>query len=147
MIAVEELFLGPNKTILNDTELLAEVHVPNMPDQSSAIYLKHARRRTMDLAIVGVAVMVVSENGFCKDARIALGAVGPTPIRATGAEKVLRQQEITESLIGEAARVASEEARPISDMRASAGYRREIVRVLTKRAVRQAWERNNMRTT
>lgn len=142
IVAVEEVFTGPGETVLDEAELLVEVYIPNMPLHSGAIYLKHTLRRAMDLAIVGVAAMVTSHNGACKDVKIALGAVAPTPIRATGAEAVLSRKAVNDELIREAARVASEEARPISDIRASTEYRREMVRVLTRRAVKQAFEKS-----
>ena len=92
----------------------------------------------MDLAIVGVAVVVVADDGICSDIRIALGAVAPTPIRARQAENIVRGQKLSEELIERAAWRAAEECRPISDHRASAEYRREMVKVLTKRAINQA---------
>jgi len=138
MVAVEEFFTGPCQTVLRDVELLTEIHVPKVTPNSKGVYLKHGLRRAMNLATVGVAVMITADNGYCRDIRIALGAVAPIPLRATGAEAVLRGQELSDDLIEEAARVASGEARPISDIRASAEYRRELVRVLTQRAVKQA---------
>ena len=92
----------------------------------------------MDLAIVGVAVVVTVEDGICNDIRIALGAVAPTPIRARRAEGIIKGQKLSDEVIERAARVAAEECRPISDHRASAEYRIEMVKVLTKRAINQA---------
>jgi len=92
----------------------------------------------MDLAMVGVAVVVVADDGICSDIRIALGAVAPTPIRARQAENIVRGQKLSEELIERTAWRAAEECRPISDHRASAEYRREMVKVLTKRAINQA---------
>jgi carbon-monoxide dehydrogenase medium subunit len=91
----------------------------------------------MDLAIVGVAVLAITENGTCKDIRIALVAVAPTPLRAKKAEAVIRGQKLDRELIEKAAQAAAGEARPIDDHRASAEYRREMVRVLTRRAIKQ----------
>jgi len=139
VVAIDEFFTGPGKTVLGEVELLTEVQVPNMPPHSGAVYLKYTLRRAMDIAIVGVAALVTSHNGVCQEVKIALGAVAPMPIRATGAEAVLRRKVINDELIEQAAHVASEEARPISDIRASAEYRKEIVRVLTRRVVEQAW--------
>jgi carbon-monoxide dehydrogenase medium subunit len=94
----------------------------------------------MDIAVVGVAsyLVVSPENGLCTEARIALGAVAPTPIRAPLAESVLVGTDLTNDVLEEAARLASESARPISDMRGSEGYRKELVRVLTKRTLAKA---------
>ena len=92
----------------------------------------------MDLAIVGVGSVVSAENGVFKDVRIGLGAVAPTPIRAKKAEDTLRGKNVQDELIMRAAKVASEESKPIDDHRASAAYRRMMVEVLVKRAVSQA---------
>jgi len=92
----------------------------------------------MDLAIVGVAVVVIAENGLCNDIRIALGAVAPTPIRAKRAEGIVKGQRFNEQLMEKTAQTAAEESKPIDDHRASAEYRREMVKVLTKRAMEQA---------
>jgi carbon-monoxide dehydrogenase medium subunit len=92
--------------------------------------------------VVGVAALVTLEGkgGLCKEARIALGAVAPTPLRAKKAEGVITGKKIENGLIEEAAQIASEEARPITDVRGSAPYRTDIVRVLTKRAIGRALE-------
>jgi carbon-monoxide dehydrogenase medium subunit len=92
----------------------------------------------MDLAIVGVAAVVIAVDGICNDIRIALGAVAPTPIRARRAEDMIRGQKLSDEVIERAARVAAEECRPISDHRASAEYRCDMVEVLTKQAIQQA---------
>jgi carbon-monoxide dehydrogenase medium subunit len=101
------------------------------------------RRNAMDLALVGVAACLSLDGGkrVCKEARIALGAVAPTPMRALGAEELLLNKEPDEHVAMEAGKMAGEEARPISDIRASKEYRTEMVRVLTKRAVMEALKR------
>jgi carbon-monoxide dehydrogenase medium subunit len=91
----------------------------------------------MDMAIVGVAAAASpAPHGF-RDIRIALGAVAPTPIRAIRAEGILQDQPVSPALIEEAAHAASEECRPVDDYRASAAYRRDMVYVLTRRALQQ----------
>jgi carbon-monoxide dehydrogenase medium subunit len=89
---------------------------------------------------VGVAVCITldAKNETCHEARIVLGAVAPTPIRSKVAEDILRGQEIKDTIIQKAAQIASEAACPISDVRSSATYRKEMVKVLTKQAIRQA---------
>ena len=139
-VSVEEFFTAPRETVLGEGEVLMEVKVPNLPPHSGSAYLKHTLRRAMDLAIVGVAAVITSEDGACKDVRIALGAVAPTPIRARKTEEMLRDKMVTDDLIEQVAIQASEESHPISDIRSSAEYRREMVKVLTRRAVKQAWE-------
>ena len=138
MVDIEDFFTGPNQTVLADEEILQEIQLPNLPPKSRGIYLKLTPRRAMDLAIVGVAVVVIPRDGVCTDIRIALGAVAPTPIRVKGAEGILRGQRFGEQAIEKAAQIAAEESQPIDDHRASAEYRREMVKVLTRRAINQA---------
>jgi CO/xanthine dehydrogenase FAD-binding subunit len=137
-ISIEDFFTGPNQTTLTDEEILAEIRLPVMPPNTKGEYLKLGPRRAMDLAIVGVAALVTAQDGVCKDIRLALGAVAPTPIRAKKAEAVLKGQKPTEETIEKAAKAAAGEAKPIDDHRASAEYRREMVAVLVKRAITQA---------
>jgi CO/xanthine dehydrogenase FAD-binding subunit len=138
MVNIEDFFTAPNQTVLADEEILQEIQISNLPPHAKGIYLKLTPRRAMDLAIVGVAVVVIAEDGFCNDIRIALGAVAPTPIRAKRAEGILKGQKFDEQAIEKAAQTAAEESKPIDDHRASAEYRREMVKVLTRRAINQA---------
>jgi carbon-monoxide dehydrogenase medium subunit len=137
-VAVEEFFTGPGQTVLHEGEILVRVQVPAMTPQSQAVYLKQAIRGAADLAIVGVAVTVGLEEGCFRSVKIALGAVAPTPIRAKTAEKTLAGQMLDDAVIAEAAEAAAAECRPVTDVRASADYRREMVKVFTRRALRQA---------
>jgi len=141
-VAVEDFFLGPGETTLREDEILSEIRVPIPSPQTGAIYLRLAARSAKDIPAVGVAVVINLDNKkkVCRDVRIVLGAVAPTPIRAKSAEKVIKGNEIDDVLAAETARLASEEANPISDLRSSAEYRREIVKVLTKRGIKKAWE-------
>ncbi len=142
-IPMEQLYLGPGKTALREDEILTEIRVPLPPEGSKGVYLKQGLRKAMDIAIVGVGVLLVftsSKREGCKDIRIALGSVAPTPLRAFRAEQVIRGKTLEEGLIREAAKEAGEESRPISDIRASAEYRKELVVVLTERAIRKAME-------
>lgn len=140
-VLLEDFFTGPGQTVLQPGELVVEFMVPPPPPHTGQVYLKHGRRRAMELATVGVAVAVTLAGELCQEIRIVLGAVAPAPIRARQAEVVLRGQKIDEALIEAAAETAMQESKPISDVRASAAYRREMVRVLTARAVRQAVEK------
>jgi CO/xanthine dehydrogenase FAD-binding subunit len=142
-VPVEEFFKGPDKTALGPGELVAEVQIPATFSNGSGAYLKHTLRAKMDLAIVGVATHLAfdSKKQICKDVKIVLGAVAPVPMRAERAEKVLRGKAINDGLIEDAARIASEESRPIDDIRSSAEYRREMVRILTKKALKRSLER------
>ena len=134
---LEDFFLGPGETILQTGEWVTEIQVPNLTPGTGAAYLKLSRT-AMDLAVVGVAVAVRLKGKTCTDVKIALGAVAPTPMRAKRAEEILKGKTITNELIEEASRIASEECKPISDVRGSAEYRREIVRVFTRQAIEQA---------
>jgi carbon-monoxide dehydrogenase medium subunit len=138
VVGIEDFFTGPGQTALANDEILQEIQIPHPPPNSQGIYLKLTPRRAMDLAIVGVAVVIIPQDGICKDIRIALGAVAPTPIRARRAEAVLKGQKLDDNLIEKAARTAAGEARPIDDHRASAEYRRDMVEVLVRRAIKQA---------
>lgn len=131
-VALEEFFTGPGKTVLAPGELVTEIVVPPPAPRTGKVYIKHGRRKAMELATVGVAVTLNS------DIRIVLGAVAPTPIRAKSAEALLRGKELNDALIEQAAEAAMQEAQPISNVRASAEYRREMVKVLTRRALKQA---------
>jgi CO/xanthine dehydrogenase FAD-binding subunit len=137
-VNIEDFFTGPSETVLTDEEMLQEIHVPNLPPHGRGAYLKLSPRSAMDLAVVGVAAVVIIEDQICNDIRIALGAVAPTPIRARRAEKEARGQKLSDEVIARAARTASEECSPISDHRASAEYRCNMVEVLTRRAIKQA---------
>ncbi len=135
VIPIEQFFLGPRSSALKPNEILLEITVPKPSIGSQGIYLKLSPRHSMDLAVVGVAVVGAHKNGICKDIKIALGAVAPTPIRALVAESVLQGKTITPELINEAAKKAATECNPIDDHRASKEYRRDMVYVLTKRAL------------
>ncbi len=135
VIPIEQFFLGPRSTALKPNEILLEITVPKPSTGSQGTYLKLSPRHSMDLAVVGVAVVGAHKNGICKDIKIALGAVAPTPIRALVAESVLQGKTITPELINEAAKKAATECNPIDDHRASKEYRRDMVYVLTKRAL------------
>ena len=142
-IPIEDFFLGPGQTALQRDEILTEIHVPTLAPETAGVYLKHCHRRALDIAIVGVAVLITlagREGGLCQDIKLALGAVAPTPIRAKGAEEILRGKLITGAILEQTAQVAAKEAEPISDLRSSAEYRLEMVKVLVKRAIEQALE-------
>jgi carbon-monoxide dehydrogenase medium subunit len=139
-VPLEEFFMGPGKTALQDNELVAEIILPAPEPHTGAAFFRRTRT-AMDIAVVCGAAMLQLANGTCQNARIGLGAVGPTPLRATRAEAALRGQTLTDQVVEEASRLASEDARPIDDVRSTAEYRREMVRVLTRRGLRQAIER------
>jgi carbon-monoxide dehydrogenase medium subunit len=134
-------FLGVRRTVLAPGELLVEIAVPDPGPHSGGNYRRHTPRRELDIAVVGVASQLTLSKGVCTKARIALAAVAPTPIRATGAERLLEGHPITPDLIERAAHAAVEAARPISDQRGSADFRRHLVQVLTHRTLATALAR------
>ncbi len=139
LMPLEEFFVGPGQTVLQPGELLKELVVPQPRAGSGSCYLRHTPRARMDIAVVGVAAaLTLDAGGVISDARIALGAVAPIPMRATQAETRLRGQVLSEERLRQAGLVAAQEARPIDDLRASAEYRRHLVNVLTQRALRGA---------
>ncbi len=139
-ISMGEFFKDVRKTTLTKGEIVTEITIPEPGAGECAAYIKHAVRKAMDIGIVGVASWLRMEGNKCLDCRIALNGVAVTPIRATGAEKVLAGRELTDAIIGQAGVAASEECSPISDVRASADYRRDMIRVFTKRSIRKALE-------
>jgi carbon-monoxide dehydrogenase medium subunit len=139
-VALVDFFSGPGKTVLHPDEILTEILVPPVRPHSGAVYLKHSPRRAMDLAAIGIAAALTLDEDRCSAVGIAMGAVAPTPRRAPQAEAVLAGQRPTPELIEQAAETAACEASPISDVRASAAYRRQMVGVLVRRALQQALE-------
>ena len=140
VIPVSELFEGPLLTTLDQGEILTEVRVPTPPSGTGGAYLK-LERKVGDYATAGVAAVVTVSNGVCQRAGIGLTNSGPVPIKAEAAEAFLAGKTLDDETIGEAARLASQEAEPIADLRGSEEYKRDMVRVLTGRALRTALER------
>ncbi len=136
-IPINEFFVGPGKTVLRSKELLAEIKIPHLPPNSGTSFIKIART-SMDIAKINVAVMVRLENGRIGECRIALGAVAPTPMRAKEAEEFLTGKEVTDENLRRAGEIVSKEIRPITDIRSTAEYRREVSKVLTYDALRIA---------
>jgi len=138
----DSFFQGPGMTSLGAKGMLTEIDVPYPAAGSHSVYLKHAVRGPMDIAMVSVAVFIKADaaKNNLSDVRIGLGAVAPTPIRATKAEAMLRGKAPTAALVKEAAALAASESSPISDQRSSAEYRRWIVEALTRRGLEQTWK-------
>ncbi len=137
-VPIENFFTGPGQTVLRPDEILVEIQVPNLLPRSSGVYIKHTIRKALDLAIVGVAVIVTLDGDTLSDVKIALGAVAPTPVRATRAEDVLRGNQIDDDLLQKAAQTAFNQCSPIDDIRSSAEYRCKMIKVLVPRAIKQA---------
>jgi len=139
VIGLEEFFVGAGESVLQSNEILTEIQVPNPPPHTLGVYLKMAKRAAVGIALVGVAVIVTldAKHTTIVDAKIVLGAVAPTPIRATQAEDILKGKAFEDKLIEKVAQAAAEAAKPISDIRCTAEYRTEMVKVLVNRAIRQ----------
>jgi carbon-monoxide dehydrogenase medium subunit len=141
-LLLESIFAGPGKTTLKQGEVMTSFRVPKMPPRSAATYLKLGRREGVDLALVGVAVFLnLDEKGETIEARIALASVAPVPIRARRAEEELLSGPSTEERVRKAAWAAVADSCPLSDMRASASYRKEMIEVFTRRAIEGARRR------
>lgn len=136
-------FAGPRKTTLKPEELLVEIIIPTENLGKPADFQKFGLRKGQALALVNAAasLWVDWERNVCVAPRIALGAVAPTVIRAPAAEAYLEGRAITPEAMAEAGRIAVSEARPISDFRASVDYRRDLIAVLTRRALANAYAR------
>jgi len=140
-VPIGAFFTGVRRTVLAPDELLVELAMPAPGAHSGGNYLRHTPRRELDIAVVGVASQLTLANGVCTKVRIALAAVAPVPLRATAAEQALEGQAVTPERIARAADLAVEAARPISDQRGSADFRRHLVRVLTRRTLTTALAR------
>lgn len=138
-IPFADFFVGPGKTVLGRGEMLTSISIPTPVVGTKSVYFKHSPRRAMDLAFVGVAVVLKSAAE--RRVSIALGAVAPTPIRVPKAEELIQKSgNVTVEILTEAARISADAAKPISDVRSSAAYRIEMIRVLTLRGLRQLFE-------
>jgi len=139
-IPLDSFFIGENRTVLEPGELVTEISVPSLSARTGGAFLRLARTAT-DRAKVMVAVTVTAKDGTCEDCKIALGAVAPTPMRAKNAEKLLKGQKLDGERIVEVAEAAAEETKPITDLRSTAEYRKEMVKVLVRRAIGSVLEK------
>lgn len=168
-VAIDDFFLGPNKIALEKGEIVKGFVMPAFGANTGSAYIKHTRRQAMDLPILGIAVRVTIKVGgsevgckdafctidnisnilkklederlVCEDVRIAMGVVAPRPIRAKKAEAALTGKVISESLFEEIGEIAASESQPRDSVRGEAWYRRDMVKVLTKRAILKAVDR------
>lgn len=139
-VPAKDFFTGVKRTCLQSGEMVTGVVIPPLGKNDRAVYIKHAVRKAMDLAIIGVAVKLTVKDGVCSDAKIALGAVATTPILAPKAAEVLIGQKLTDEVIEKCGQAAMDSCSPISDIRASKEYRKAMIGVFTKRAVKACLE-------
>jgi carbon-monoxide dehydrogenase medium subunit len=140
-LEAERFFLSPRKTVLGPGEVLAELLVPRQPPRSGSSYQRFARRSGSSLAVASVAARLTLKGGRIAGARVALGAVAPVPRLAVRAVEMLVGERASANLFAVAGAVCAEEALPISDLRGSAEFRRELVSVLARRAFNEAARR------
>jgi carbon-monoxide dehydrogenase medium subunit len=137
---LDEFFVDYYQTALNPGELLSEIRVPP-PSRPLWGHIKFTPRSVEDFATVGVALTLRMKNGVCEDIRLGLNSVASTIVHATKAENILRGVEVTEGKLQEMGEVAATEVDPVDDNRGSAEYKREMVKVLVRRAAEEALQR------
>jgi carbon-monoxide dehydrogenase medium subunit len=139
VVPLEEFFIGPFQTILDPQEIVAEVQIPNPPLYSAGSYGYIHKASSVGESLVGAAVFLRMDpkDSTCREARIGLSSVAPTPIRAKVAERMLKEKKLGDKIVREAAQVASDEIQP----RSRPWYRREMTKVLVERAIFQAMEK------
>jgi carbon-monoxide dehydrogenase medium subunit len=141
MIAVEELFVDFYTTSLAEDEIITQVVLPSLPPRSGIEYIRFSSSSVVDKPSAGVAVRLTLDKEAVQVARIVLGCVGPTPVRAHKAEAILTGKKLAAGLIAEAGSMASQECSPSSDLRGSEEYKRAVVGTLVRRATAKANER------
>lgn len=139
-ILVEDFITGVGKTVIEDDEIITQVNIPEMNKNSGSAFSKKGRVKA-DIAKINLAVYLEREGSICKDCKIVLGSVAVKAIRAKEAEGLLKGQTVSTSLMDKTAKKASEEIKPIDDIRSSVEYRTEIARVMVEDTVRIAWGR------
>ena len=141
ILPLEEFFIDYYETDIKPGEILTEIHVPPPIKGQTWSHIKFLPRSQEDFATVGVALTMCTQGGLCEDIRLALNSVAPTIIRAKRAENILRGKQATDKLIQEMAEMAETEVDPIDDVRGSADYKREMVKVLVRRATKEAFQK------
>jgi CO/xanthine dehydrogenase FAD-binding subunit len=136
-VPLENFFQGPGRTVLSPAEMVTAIRIPPVQGRVGWGYLRRTRT-VIDIALVSACAVVRADNGLCSEVSIALGAVGPTPLRARQAEAGLTGQPASAERIAAVAKTAADESRPISDVRCSAEYRKDMVEVLTRRCLESA---------
>jgi len=136
-VAIDDFFEDARTNSLRPGEILRTIHLPEFPPRTATAFIKQGRVRSGDIAVVNVAVrLTLDADDCCRNVRIALGAVAPTPMRAREAEAILEGRQAEDQLLQDVAIRAAEEIRPIDDIRASADHRRVLTRTLLYRALK-----------
>ncbi|MEA3441945.1 MAG: xanthine dehydrogenase family protein subunit M [Chloroflexota bacterium] len=139
-VPIENFYTGVGQTVLQTNEIITEILLPKLPAKTGGAFLKLVRT-VADIAKVNAAATLTITDDTCKEVRIAVGSVAPTVFRAKKAEGMLKGQKLDQKLIEKAAETAAGEAKPITDLRSTAEYRKETTRVLVKRVLEKALER------
>jgi len=135
---ISDFFKGARENALGKGEVLTEIRLPTFPGRTGAVFAKKGRVATGDLAIVNAAVrLTMNDDNICQDARIALGAAAPTPLRLKELEAMLNGQKPQDELLADIAAQASKQIKPISDVRGSAQYRMILSSILVEQALRE----------
>jgi carbon-monoxide dehydrogenase medium subunit len=135
-VSLDQFFLGPGFTAMKPDEILSEIQVPPLPLLSGAGYINIGVRKGQDCNLVNVASFIALDaDGIIQNARIVMGCVGPIPLRAHSAEKILIGQKAENALFSRAGAAASSDSTPIDDFRGTAAYKKEMVGVLTRRTL------------
>ena len=139
-VLVEDFITGAGKTVIEADEIISQVNIPEINKNSGSAFSKKSRVKA-DIAKINLAVYLEKEGNICKDCKIVLGSVAVKAIRVKEAEGLLKGQTVNASLIDEAAEKASEEIKPIDDIRSSVEYRTDVARVMVEDTIKVAWER------
>lgn len=141
VVPIEDFITGVGKTVIEADELVTQINLPEAKKNSGSAFSKKGRVQA-DIAKINLAVYLEREDNLCKDCRIVLGSVAIKAIRVKKAESLLKGSIVSASLIEKIAKKASEEIKPIDDLRSSVEYRTEMARVMVEDTVRIAWERS-----
>jgi carbon-monoxide dehydrogenase medium subunit len=139
-IPLEAFFTGPGQTLLHQEELMAEIQVPEPNANTGSAFVKLGRV-SADLAKISAAVVIEREGDICMGCKIVMGSVAPVPLRIKRAEMILKGKKFKEDVVGKASLLASEEIKPITDLRSTAEYRKEVSKILVRDAIHLAWKR------
>jgi len=138
LVPMENFCTGPGECVLFDNELMTDILLDIPGPNTHGVYLKFGTRKSMEISIVSVTMILTLDNsGVCQEARIVLGAVAPTFVRAPEVERLLQGQRLSEELARQAGELAQQSCSPITDSRASAEYRRMLVSALTRKSILQ----------
>ena len=137
IIPVEDLFEGPKINCLEPSELLTEIRIPKPAENTCSAYKRIGRRQAFTLSVVSAAAYLQVQDNTCVDAGLAFGSVAMTPLRVPEVEEMLKGKELTEENIKEASMAVSEYVKPITDVRGTAEYRKDMCPVLMRRAINE----------